>query len=59
MSSQKYCPCCGKEIKTEFRKKKEIIDSISYMLGIDAWRITSDKNTLIKMEEAIKKLRKP
>ena len=54
----KYCPTCGKEIKTEARTKPDIKSNISSILGFDVWKLQSDKKTLLKLEEAIKTLTK-
>ncbi len=55
----KYCPTCGKEIKTEFRTKPDIKSNISSILGFDVWKLQGDKKTLLKLEKAIKMLTKP
>ena len=57
MSKEKYCKCCGREIKTEFRTKPEIKSNISSMIGFDIWKLQGDKKTLLKLEEAIKTLK--
>lgn len=54
MNKEKYCPCCGREIKTEFRKKEEIRENIGRLLNFDSRFLEGDKKALLKLEEAIK-----
>jgi len=55
MNKRKFCSECGREYKTEFRKKEEILRSINSLLKINIQGIKG-KQDLINLENAIKEL---